>query len=194
MRAVFSGALLAAAAAVCAEAQAPGEGCAVTESSVEALICHDASLAALDRALDGVLKAALAKAGEGENALRAEQAGWVQGRNDCSKAQENKVRGCVESRYHYRISELQAAWDLVPSKAPVTFDCGGTPAVEIVVSFFETDPPTARLRRGDRTLVAHLEPAGSGAKYEGDTVTLWTEGSEAEVTWDGTELACRAKP
>jgi membrane-bound inhibitor of C-type lysozyme len=78
----------------------------------------------------------------------------------------------------------------VPAKGPVFFACEDNPANEIVATFFETDPPTARLERGDKTVTAWLVPAGSGSKYEGQNVELWTKGKEATVTWLDAILKC----
>ena len=48
-------------------------------------------------------------------------------------------------------ARLQAAWRIVPSKT-VSFACQDNSANEIVANFFDTDPPSARLERGDRTV------------------------------------------
>ena len=59
-------------------AQGPTFDCAKAQGEVEKLICGDASLAALDRKLDGVYKAASAKAkGTLATRLREDQRGWV---------------------------------------------------------------------------------------------------------------------
>ena len=107
--------------------------------------------------------------------------------------QAKNVRECVEGQYKQRISELQALMRLVPPKGPVFFTCQGNPANEVVATFFETDPPTARLERGDKTVTAWLVPAGSGSKYEGQNVEFWSKGKDAMVTWLGTELRCASK-
>ena len=68
-------------------AQGPTVNCAKASGEVETLICADPSLAALDRKLDEVYKAASAKAkGKLATRLREDQRGWVKGRNDCWKA------------------------------------------------------------------------------------------------------------
>jgi uncharacterized protein len=68
-------------------AEGPTFDFAKAQGEVEKLICSDASLAALDRKLDEVYKAATAKAkGKLGTQLREEQRGWVKGRNDCWKA------------------------------------------------------------------------------------------------------------
>ena len=75
-------------AAVSLHAQGPAFDCAKADGDVETLICKDAALGALDRKLDEVYKAATAKARDKMAAtLRAEQRGWVKGRNECWKAQ-----------------------------------------------------------------------------------------------------------
>jgi len=185
----------------------PAFDCTKAEGAVEELICEDAELGALDRKLHAVYEAALAKARDAmPKTLRAEQRGWVKGRNECWKAQEGNavfltaswqatsVRDCVLGNYQLRTAELQAVWQLVPAKGPVFFACDNNPANEVVATFFETDPPAARLERGDRTVIAYLVPTGSGARYEGQNVDFWTKGDEARLTWDGTALACRVRP
>jgi len=161
---------------------------------------------ALDRKLEEVYKAARAKAAnEVPPVLVAEQRGWVKGRDECWKAksggpafltatwQATNVRECVEGNYRIRISELQAKYRLVPSKGPVLFACENNPANELVATFFETDPPTARLERGDQTVTAWLVPAASGTRYEGQNVEFRTKGQDATATWLGAELNCRSK-
>ncbi len=187
-------------------AEGPAFDCAKADGEVEELICKDERLAALDRKLDEVYKAAKAKARDDmPQYLRVEQRGWIKGRNECWKAQGDgnavfftaswpaaNVRECVEGNYRLRISELQALWQLAPAKGPVFYACENNPANEVVATFFETDPPTARLERGDRTATAWLVPAGSGSKYEGQNVEFWTKGDGAQVTWLDEELECRA--
>lgn len=185
-------------------AQGPAFDCAKAQGEVQQLICSDAGLAALDRKLDGVYKAALAKARDDvPQFLRGEQRGWLKGRDECWKAKEGKyltaswqatsVRECTEGEYRIRISELQAKMRLVPEKGPVFFACENNPANELVATFFETDPPTARLERGDKTVTAWLVPAGSGSKYEGQNVEFQTKGNEATVTWLDAKLNCISK-
>ena len=203
------GGLLAAALVLAASAVAgdgPAFDCAKAEGEVEELICRDEGLAALDRKMDGVYKAALARAtNEVPPVLKAEQRGWIKGRNECWKArgEDNpafltaswQVRGvhdCVEGRYRLRISELQALYRLVAPRGPVFYACEGNPANEVVATFFETDPPTAQVERGDRSVIAWLVPTASGSKYEGRNLELWTKGDEARVTWLGEEMTCRA--
>lgn len=191
-------------------AQGPAFDCAKAQGEVEQLICSDASLAALDRKLDEVYQAATAKAtGKLVTQLRAEQRGWIKGRNDCWKANGqptwitatwtvDTVRGCVEAQSRLRISELQAVWRLVPPKT-VFYVCQGNPANEVVASFFETDPATIRLERGDRTFTMWRVGTASPANYEGRNVNLVHRGNEVQVNWLNTdtgrtdELQCKAR-
>jgi uncharacterized protein len=73
---------------------------------IEILICQNDQLAALDVSLsqlyNTVLKNTPAKA---QRRLKAEQSGWVKGRNDCWKA-DDKV-ACTRSEYESRINELK---------------------------------------------------------------------------------------
>jgi uncharacterized protein len=187
-------------------AEGPAFDCAKADGEVEELICQDGELAALDRELAEVYKAALAKARDDvPQFLRTEQRGWIKGRNECWKAkgddnpmfltaswQATSVHDCVEGQYQLRISELQALMGLVPPKGPVFYACDDGFG-EVIATFFETDPPTARLERGDQTVTAWLVPAGSGSKYEGQNVEFWTKGDEATATWLGEELTCTVK-
>jgi len=187
-------------------AQGPAFDCAKADGEVEKAICQDQGLAALDRKLDEVYRAAQAKARDDmPRLLRTEQRGWVKGRDECWKAgsgdpvfltaswQAKGLRECVEANYRIRISELQAQWRLVPERGPAFFACNGNPSNEVVATFFETVPPTARLERGDRTVTAWLVPTGSGSKYEGQNVEFWTKGRELTLTWLGEELKCETK-
>ncbi len=190
-----------------ARAEGPAFDCAKADGEVEELICQDEGVAALDRKLAEVYKAALAKAvNEHPPVLKTEQRGWIKGRNECWKAQgedspawltaswqATSVRDCVEGRYRIRTSELQALYQLAPARGPVFYACNGDERNEVVATYFETDPPTARLERGDRTATAWLVPAASGSKYEGRNLELWTKGDAAMVTWLDEELKCEPK-
>jgi uncharacterized protein len=193
-------------------AEGPTFNCAKAQGEVEELICSDASLAALDRQLELVYKAASAKAkGNGKLAtrLREDQRGWVKGRNDCWKANGQQtwitatwtvdtVKGCVDAQYRLRTSELQSVWRLVPPKT-VSFACQDNPANEVVANFFETDPATIRLERGDRTATLWRVGAASAGTYEGQNVSAMHQGGALKVNWLDTntgkteELQCKAR-
>ena len=193
-----------------AAADGPTFDCAKAHGEVEKLICSDASLAALDRKLAEAYKAASAKAtGKMLSTLKAEQRGWVKGRDDCWKTSAetptwisatwtvSSVKDCVAAQYEIRTSELQAVWRLVQPKT-VSYACQNNPANEVVANFFATEPPTIRLERGDRTVTLWQIPAGGG-KYEGQNVSLVHDGDTVQVSWlnvatgSTDELACKAR-
>lgn len=173
----------------------PSFDCGKASATVEKLICADAELAALDRRLAAVYAEAEGKAGAPVPSwLRAEQRGWVKGRDDCWKAPE--PRSCVQDEYQRRIVELQAKFRLVPFTGPVTFACTGASGGrdgEIIATFHQTEPPSALFERGDRTVFALLARTASGAKYEGANLTFWQKGGDAQVTWMDVELRCQAQ-
>ncbi|MEY4095695.1 MAG: hypothetical protein RLZZ53_2894 [Acidobacteriota bacterium] len=188
-------------------ANGPAFDCAKATGDVEKMICADNTLGALDRKLDAVYKAALTKARDDmPRVLRAEQRGWVKGRDECWKAKDaanavyltiswtaTSVRACVEGQYSLRIAELQVKYRLVPEQPPVFFACNNNPSNEVVAQFFGTDPPAARFVRGDRTVIGYLVKTGSGARYEGQNMSFWNKGKEATVTWLGEQLECTTK-
>lgn len=190
-----------------AQPKGPAFDCSKASGEVEKLICSDESLAALDRKLDGVYKAALAKARDDvPKFLRTEQRGWIKGRDECWKAKgagspvyltetwiASDVGGCVEGQYRMRIAELQVRLRLLPAKAPVFFTCNNQPANEFVATFFDTDPPAAAVERGDRTVIAYQVRTASGARYEGQNLSVWTKGKDATIKYLGEELKCKVR-
>ena len=89
-----------------APAAHPSFNCAKASHEVEELICKDAELADLDRSLADLYAVVLKNTPASEQKmLKAEQRGWVKGRNDCWKSSDE--RGCVKREYEARISELK---------------------------------------------------------------------------------------
>lgn len=179
-----------------ANATGPSFDCdKVKAGSIEAMICGDEELSALDRKLSGVYSAASMKAtDEHPPVLKAEQRGWIKGRNDCWKSGDK--RGCIWNEYMRRIADLQARYRLVPNNGPVRFICGGNPANQVVATFFQTDPLTLIAERGDSVSVMYLQPSGSGAKYQGRNETFWEHHGEALITWGygAPEMHCTKVP
>jgi uncharacterized protein len=174
-------------------AEGPTFDCAKAQGEVEKMICSDAALAALDRQLDGVYKVASAKAkGKLATQLREEQRGWVKGRNECWKANTktwitaswtvDTVKDCVDAQYRLRTSELQAVWRLLPPRA-VSYACQSDPANEVVANFFDSDPSTIRLERGDQTKTLWRVGAAGAGQYEGQNVAVVQQGGELRVSW-----------
>jgi len=192
-------------AAACAQATdgwgsgaAPGPSfdCNKVEAgSIEAMICADGELSALDRNMSDVYAAAALKAtNEHPPVLKAEQRGWIKGRNDCWKSDDK--RGCVRDDYRRRIAELQARYRLVPGTGPVRYICDDNPVNEVIATFFATDPPTVIAERGDGVSMMYLQRSASGARYQGRNETLWEHQGEALITWGygSPEMRCRKAP
>ena len=182
--------------AVSVHADGPSFDCAKVEAgSIEEIICNSESLSAIDVTLAEVYKEAEKKAqNEHPPVLKAEQRGWIKGRNECWKS--DKKDKCIENEYTQRIAELQASYRLVNSKGPFFYACDGNPAKEVVLTFFETEPPTLIAEFGDSTSLMYLQPSGSGSKYQGGNESAWIKGKEAMVIWgyEGPEMKCEQKP
>ena len=178
-----------------AHAASPAFNCTQVEpGSIEEMICKDEKLAALDRKLAESYDAASKKAvNEHPPVLKAEQRGWIKGRNDCWKSDDK--RRCIEEAYVLRIAELQARYRLVPATGPIFYACDGDPRNEVVATFFQTDPPTLIAERGDQVSLMYLQPSGSGSKYQGRNESLWEHQGEAIITWGygSPEMHCKRK-
>jgi len=166
-----------------AMAQLPSFACDKVEpGSIEAMICADEELSALDRKLAEVYAMAASRAtNEHPPVLKAEQRGWIKGRNDCWTSDDE--RECVREEYERRIAELQANYRLVPGTGPVTFVCDGNPRNEVVATFFQTEPPTLIAERGDSVSLMYLQPSASGSRYAGRNESIWEHQGEALITW-----------
>jgi len=167
----------------------------VKAGSVEAMICADEVLSVLDRKLAGVYTAALKKAeNQHPPMLKAEQRGWIKGRNECWKAVDQ--RDCGRNEYERRIAELQARYRLVPHKGPIRLTCDGTPVNEVVVTFFSTNPPALIAERGDSVSLMYLQPNGSGSMYQGRNEIFWEHQGQALITWgyEAPEIRCMEAP
>lgn len=174
----------------------PSFDCDEAVGTVEELICADAELAALDRRLDTLWQEALRAMDDGDMpeadqaAVRAGQRGWIEGRNDCWKADD--VRDCVLWMYRMRLPRLEADYGLAPGGEPTFWACAGNPANEFVLTFFQTDPPSVRVERGDRQETMVAVPAASGARYTGTFGReVWVKGDEGTFIWpQGDTLRC----
>jgi uncharacterized protein len=173
----------------------PSFDCDKAEGTVEEMICADPQLAELDRKLADVYAAAARKAAnEHPPVLKTEQRGWIKGRNDCWKSDD--PHACAETEYRQRIAELQARYRLVPGKGPFWFACDGNLQNEVVVTFFETEPPTLIAERGDQVSLMFQQPSGSGARYQGRNESFWEHQGAATIVWgyDAPQMRCVRKP
>ena len=167
----------------------------VRVGSIEELVCKNEDLAALDRKLAEVFSAAIQKAvNEHPPVLKAEQRGWIKGRNECWKSPDK--HNCVKQSYRMRIAELQALYRLIPMTATIRYECNGEPANEVIATFFQTDPPSLVAERGDSVSLMYLQPSGSGSKYQGRNETLWEHHGEALIIWgaEAPEMRCQKTP
>ena len=177
-------------------AQGPSYSCEKIEAGgIEDMICKDAGLSALDRKLAGVYAEASKKAAnEHPPVLKAEQRGWVKGRDDCWKSDDKKR--CVEDEYELRIAELQTRYRLVSGTGPFRYVCDGDPRNEVTVTFFKTEPPTLIAERGDSVSLMYLQPGASGANYRGRNETFREHQGETRITWgyDAPEMSFKKLP
>jgi uncharacterized protein/heat shock protein HslJ len=173
-------------------AQTPAFDCRKASGEIEKQICADSELGALDRTLSVVYAAALRKSrNEHPPMLKAEQRGWIKGRNECWKAADQLQ--CVAQAYRLRIAELQARYRLVPVSASATFICEGDSRNQVIANFFQTDPPSLIAERGDSVSLMFQQPAASGARYQGRNESLWEHQGEATVVWGygAPEMRCQ---
>ena len=167
----------------------------VEKGSIEELICKDQGLPQLDKKMAAVYAEATKKAiNEHPPLLKAEQRGWLKGRNDCWKSTDK--RQCIDQSYRRRIAKLQTRYRLVPANGPFWYSCDGDPRNEVVVTFFKTDPPTLEAERGDQISLMYLEASGSGKRYQGRNESFWEHGGEATIVWGYSrpEMHCSRKP
>lgn len=166
--------------------QVPGD-------SAEALICNDPRLSQLDQQLAQVFAKASAQAAhEHPPLLKAEQRGWIKGRDECWK--DAAQIACMQDAYQRRIAELQARYRLVPMRGPLRYQCGVTPADELILSFFATEPATVIAERGDSVSLMFLQQNGS--HYIGRNETLWLQQDSVRLQWgyEAPVFSCRPVP
>ncbi len=166
----------------------------VKDGSIERLICNDEILAQLDMKLSQIYLAASKKAiDEQPPMLKTEQRGWIKGRNDCWKEQDQYQ--CIKNSYRYRIAELQARYKLIGANGPFFYICNSDPANEVTVTYFQTEPPTLIAERGDQVSLMYRKPSASGTKYQGRNESLWEHHGNARIIWgfEASEIDCQKK-
>jgi len=153
------------------------------------MICNDDALAALDRKLADVYGTA-SKTPSHYDDLNLRQHNWIRARDNCW--QDTNIHACIENAYVYRIAELQARYKLVSGKEPARYLCPGAQPDELVVTFFQTDPPSAMLDSGRDSVLALFSRAGGKPHYEVGQVTFREEGAQATLVWGDRkrEIAC----
>lgn len=176
----------------------PSFDCSKTSGGIEELICQNDELAVLDRKLTKYFKLATESyPAEELKTLKAEQRGWIKGRNDCWKSDDKSE--CVRSHYQHRITDLQITTGSAGITHSAVFLCNPDKHDSITAVFYkETELPAAVLTRlsddVDEQKLLFLTRSGSGARYLGRNVEFWSKGSKAIVTWgviDTAEFKCK---
>lgn len=152
-------------------------------SEAEVMVCNNPQLAGLDQQLSEVYHQAKSKIHNTEqlSQFKAEQRGWVKGRNDCWKADDKTA--CIRGTYQQRITSLQARYQLVENSGPVILACGGDDKNEFIATWYQTDPPTIMLERGDQSSLLHRVPSETGVMYQGQNETLVQMQQDYSIAW-----------
>lgn len=162
-------------------------------SSIETLVCHDPGLSALDRQLASVYRAAVAKAEPRQlKWLKAEQRGWVKGRNDCWKADDHAA--CAQQAYVEQIVSLQARYRLVELVSQDRLVCGASPADEVRLSYFATSPRTLIAERGDSVSLMIQQPQSQHYLGRNESLTQTADGILLTWGYQAAELHCKPQP
>ena len=177
-----------------ASAATPSFDCTKAHSAAEQLVCQDAGLAALDNELAALYPKAMSQlSAEQQKTEKAMQRGWIKGRNECGK--ESDSRQCVEESYQLRITELQIKGGQLRVPSPVDYQCDG--GIRLSTYFYnEAKRPAAVINLSEGTqqsqVLAFEAPSASGARYEGQNLTLLTKGNEARLErYDQAARQCR---
>lgn len=174
-----------------ASAATPSFDCTKAHSAAEQLVCQDAGLAALDNELAALYPKAMSQlSAEQQKTEKAMQRGWIKGRNECWK--ESDSRQCVEESYQLRITELQIKGGQLRVPSPVDYQCDG--GIRLSTYFYnEAKRPAAVINLSEGAQVLAFEaPSASGARYEGQNLTLLTKGNEARLErYDQAARQCR---
>ena len=99
-----------------------------------------------------------------------------------------------------RIAELQARYRLLPHRGPDRYACAGDARNELLVSWFDTQPPTLYAERGDSVSLMFREPqppAPGEVLYVGRNESLRVRPSgQLGLRWgvDATEITCVKQP
>lgn len=175
-------------------AATPSFDCTKAHSAAEQLVCQDAGLAALDNELAALYPKALSQlSAEQQKTEKAMQRGWIKGRNECWK--ESDSRQCVEESYQLRITELQIKGGQLRVPSPVDYQCDG--GIRLSTYFYnEAKRPAAVINLSEGAqqsqVIAFEAPCASGARYEGQNLTLLTKGNEARLErYDQAARQCR---
>jgi len=181
----------------------PSFDCNKAESESEKMVCSDPELARLDRELNRVYMLAFNNSAldkKGKRYLRAEQVGWIKGRDETWKVEDKKRY--VTELYVLQIATLlqkypasRVANNEGISSGPTTYDCSG----EVLEAYYvqSNSPMGVIYFKGNIQGPLSRVPAASGTKYRidysnGMSLELWAKGKEAMfTTLEGDKLQCR---
>lgn len=163
----------------------PSFDCAKAEGEIEQLICQSDPLSQLDRQLQALYRQTLSQIDSQEvKIFRAEQRGWIKGRNECWKA-EDKTQ-CTQTEYLMRITQLQIASASVEVPSKTLYQC----AKQLIITayFYNNTAISAAVFSISGPKLApsgpHLgliTPTASGTKYQAQNISLWTHQQHATV-------------
>ncbi|WP_434952957.1 MliC family protein [Shewanella sp. HL-SH4] len=173
-------------------AQAPSFECNKARGSIEKLICQSEELALLDIQLQPLFSQLVSQVdGQQVNRIKAEQRGWIKGRNDCWKADNPKE--CTKLNYQSRITELQILAGAVEVPSATYYQCGHDPQNKLTAYFYNnTAIPAAVFSYSLAKKTSSVPPANlsqlglltrtaSGAKYQAQNTSLWTHQQQATI-------------
>ena len=173
----------------------PSFDCARADSGAERMVCAEPALADLDRELATTFRAALSgpdMTGRRAQVLRATQRGWIKGRDDCWKAEDEAI--CIRDGYALRIAELRADYEGARQDGitigPLVYSCEGL-APRVAATFVNTGVPLVVLSWGEDDAVLPLTRAASGSRYADDDLTFWIKGDTATFEFEnGVGVGC----
>ncbi len=171
----------------------PSFACSKATQAAEKMVCADAGLAELDRALAGAYAKGMNEwPPEDQARERAAQRAWLAERNACAKGAGGSA--CVKASYQRRFVGLQIRNGDFEVPAAVGYVCQGYEGTPFSAVFYnQPEPRAAVLTFGDRQEIVFAAPSGSGAKYANPRVEFWEHHGEAALTWDGKAYTCRAR-
>ncbi|WP_271411974.1 MliC family protein [Pseudomonas sp. Q1-7] len=168
----------------------PSFDCAKAQG-VEQQVCQSTALSALDRQMADVYRKTLAATDAAtQRRLRAEQRGWLKGRDECWKASDQGQ--CLTLSYQTRLVALRIQSGSLTASKAVEYRCGNS-GKPFTASFYNTiEPRAAVLTYGGDQSIAISQRTSSGARYSNDGLEFWEHQGEARVNWYGTDLSCKA--
>ncbi len=168
----------------------PSFDCAKAQG-VEQQVCASAELSALDRQMADVYTGTLAATDAAtQKRLRAEQRGWLKGRDECWKAADQNQ--CLTLSYQTRLVQLQIQSGAVAAPEAVAFACGDASKAFAASFYNDTEPNAAVFTYGGDQTIAISQRTASGARYSNDGVDFREHQGEARVEWYGMQMTCKA--